>query len=79
MRIAHVQCSGFSVIRRNFVQPAKTSAWLVRERDGGYRRFWRGAMVDSIAFDVNWIIASAVIGVLVAVIGAFLYPRRDYD
>jgi ABC-type Mn2+/Zn2+ transport system permease subunit len=36
-------------------------------------------MVDSTAFDVNWIIASAAIGLLVAVIGAFLYPRRDSD
>jgi ABC-type Mn2+/Zn2+ transport system permease subunit len=36
-------------------------------------------MVDSIAFDINWIIASAVIGLLVAVIGAFLYPQRDCD
>jgi ABC-type Mn2+/Zn2+ transport system permease subunit len=36
-------------------------------------------MVDSIAFDINWIIMSAVIGLLVAVIGAFLYPRRDRD
>ena len=34
MHIAHVQCSGFSLIRRNL-----TSAWLVREHDGGYRRF----------------------------------------
>ncbi len=36
-------------------------------------------MVDSIAFDINWIIACAVIGLLVAVIGVLLYPRRDCD
>ena len=38
-----------------------------------------GTMVDSSIFDIDWIIVSVVIGLLVALIGAFLYPRRDHD
>jgi hypothetical protein len=52
----------------------------IRERDGGYRRFTSEVtMVDSFIFHIDWIIVSVVIGLLVALIGAFLYPRRDYD
>jgi len=52
----------------------------VRERDGGYWRFTgAGPMVDSFIFQIDWIIVSAMIGLLVALIGAFLYPRRDHD
>jgi len=36
-------------------------------------------MVDSFAFQIDWIIISVMIGLLVALIGAFLYPRRDLD
>jgi type III secretory pathway component EscS len=36
-------------------------------------------MVDSFIFQIDWIVVSAVIGLLVALIGAFLYPRRDLD
>ncbi len=36
-------------------------------------------MADQFAFDVEWIIVSVVIGLLVALIGALLYPRRDHD
>ena len=44
------------------------------------RRFTgEGTMVDSSIFDIDWIIVSVVIGLLVALIGAFLYPRRDHD
>jgi hypothetical protein len=39
----------------------------------------RGTMVDSFIFHIDWIIISVVIGLLVALIGAFLYPRRDHD
>lgn len=35
-------------------------------------------MVDSFVFQIDWIIVSAIIGVLVAIVGAFLYPR-DHD
>jgi hypothetical protein len=38
-----------------------------------------GTMVDSSIFDIDWIIVSVVIGLFVALIGAFLYPRRDHD
>ncbi len=52
----------------------------IRERDGGYCRFTgEGTMVDSFIFHIDWIIVSVVIGLLVALIGAFLYPRRDHD
>ena len=37
------------------------------------------AMADSFIFQIDWIIVSAMIGLLVALIGAFLYPRRDLD
>jgi len=36
-------------------------------------------MTDSFAFQIDWIIVSAMIGLLVALIGAFVYPRRDHD
>ena len=36
-------------------------------------------MVESFVFQIDWIIVSAIIGVLVAVFGAFVYPRRDHD
>jgi ABC-type Mn2+/Zn2+ transport system permease subunit len=36
-------------------------------------------MADSFAFQIDWIIVSAMIGLLVALIGAFVYPRRDHD
>ena len=36
-------------------------------------------MVDSFIFHIDWIIVSVAIGLLVALIGAFLYPRRDHD
>ena len=36
-------------------------------------------MVDSFIFHIDWIIVSVAIGLLVALIGAFLYPRRDLD
>jgi hypothetical protein len=36
-------------------------------------------MVDSLAFQIDWIIVSAVIGLFVALIGAIVYPRRDHD
>jgi ABC-type Mn2+/Zn2+ transport system permease subunit len=36
-------------------------------------------MIDSFTFQIDWIIVSVVIGLLVALIGAFLYPRRDHD
>jgi ABC-type Mn2+/Zn2+ transport system permease subunit len=36
-------------------------------------------MIDSFTFKIDWIIISVVIGLLVALIGAFLYPRRDLD
>jgi hypothetical protein len=39
----------------------------------------RGTMVDSFIFQIDWIVVSVVIGLLVALIGAFLYPRRDLD
>jgi len=32
-------------------------------------------MVDSFIFHIDWIIVSVVIGLLVALIGAFLYPH----
>jgi hypothetical protein len=35
-------------------------------------------MVDSFVFDIEWIIVSVVIGLLVALMGALLYPRRDH-
>ncbi len=35
-------------------------------------------MADQFAFDVEWIIVSVVIGLLVALLGALLYPRRDH-
>ena len=38
-----------------------------------------GTMIDSFTFQIDWIIISVVIGLLVALIGAFLYPRRDLD
>jgi len=45
-----------------------------------YGRFTgAGPMVDSFIFQIDWIIVSAMIGLLVALIGAFLYPRRDHD
>ena len=47
---------------------------------GGYCRFTgAGPMVDSFIFQIAWIIVAAMIGLLVALIGAFLYPRRDHD
>ena len=36
-------------------------------------------MIDSFTFQIDWIIISVVIGLLVALIGDFLYPRRDLD
>ena len=36
-------------------------------------------MIDSFTFQIDWIIISVVIGLFVALIGAFLYPRRDLD
>ncbi len=36
-------------------------------------------MVDSFIFQIDWIIVSVVIGLLVALIGAFVYPRRDHE
>jgi len=52
----------------------------MRERDGGYCRFTSaGPMVDSFIFQIDWIIVAVMIGLLVALIGAFLYPRRDHD
>ena len=38
-----------------------------------------GTMIDSFTFQIDWIIISVVIGLFVALIGAFLYPRRDLD
>jgi len=35
-------------------------------------------MADPFAFDIEWIIVSVVIGLLIALIGALLYPRRDH-
>ncbi len=55
-----------------FSAACKTSAWLVREGDGGYRCFsGEGQWSTQSLFDTSWIIASAVIGLLVAVISAF--------
>jgi predicted lysophospholipase L1 biosynthesis ABC-type transport system permease subunit len=80
---AHHSCavlgSGSSHIRRNFVWPAKLLLGLSVNAMPVIVALVLGAMVDSIAFDVNWIIASAVIGLLVAVVGALLYPRGDCD
>jgi hypothetical protein len=37
-------------------------------------------MVDSFTFQIDWITVAAMIGLLVALIGAFLYRgRRDRD
>jgi len=36
-------------------------------------------MVDSFISYNDWIIAAVMIGVLVALIGAFLYRQRDHD
>jgi NO-binding membrane sensor protein with MHYT domain len=63
----------------NFVRPAKLLLGLSVDAMAVIVALVARAMIDSIAFDINWIIASAVIGLLVAVIGAFLYPRRDCD
>ena len=38
-----------------------------------------GPMVDSFIFYNDWIIAAIMIGVLVTLIGAFLYRRCDHD
>ena len=52
----------------------------MRERDGGYCRFTgAGPMVDSFIFQIDWIIVAVMIGLLVALIDAFLYPQRDHD
>jgi ABC-type Mn2+/Zn2+ transport system permease subunit len=36
-------------------------------------------MVDRFVFEIDWIIVAVAIGLLVALIGAFVYPRRYRD
>ena len=80
VRFAPSKCRSKPRVRRAGFLLRNIADQCIRERDGGYCRFTgEGTMVDSFIFHIDWIIVSVAIGLLVALIGAFLYPRRDHD